>query len=78
MAVARRLSQLPSFVNPSLATGQADIVAKLALAAAATGADGIIVDAVTGDAAGNRQALPADQIASLIPRLKATRAAIQR
>jgi 3-deoxy-7-phosphoheptulonate synthase len=80
VAVARRLSHLPIFANPSLATGQADIVADLALAAAAGGADGVFLDAAsetTGTAA-NRQALPMAQIAALISRLKATRAAIQR
>ena len=40
VAVARRLSHLPVLVNPSLAAGQAEIVADLALAAAATGCEG--------------------------------------
>jgi len=80
VAVARRLSHLPIFANPSLATGQADIVADLALAAAAVGADGVFLDAASepAGAAGNRQALPMEQVAALISRLKATRAAIQR
>jgi 3-deoxy-7-phosphoheptulonate synthase len=80
VAVARRLSHLPIFANPSLATGQADIVADLALAAAAAGADGVILDAATDPAGapGNRQALSVEAMSTLIPRLKATRAAIQR
>jgi 3-deoxy-7-phosphoheptulonate synthase len=79
VAVARRLSHLPVLVNPSLAAGQAEIVADLALAAAATGCEGVILDADTPDldgAASHRQALPVDQVTQLVPRLKQTRAAI--
>lgn len=80
VAVARRLSHLPVFVSPSLAAGQADLVSELSLAAAAVGADGVIVDARTDDlsAAGNRQSLAIERVTALIPRLKATRAAIRR
>ena len=79
VAVARRLSHLPVLVNPSLAAGQAEIVADLALAAAATGCEGVLIDADTPDvdgAASHRQALPVDQMTSLVPRLKRTRAAL--
>ena len=79
VAVARRLSHLPVLVNPSLAAGQAEIVADLALAAAATGCEGVLIDADTPDvdgAASHRQALPVDDLTGLVPRLKRTRAAI--
>jgi 3-deoxy-7-phosphoheptulonate synthase len=79
VAVARRLSHLPVLVNPSLAAGQAEIVADLALAAAATGCEGVLLDADAPDvdgAASHRQALPLDQVGQLVPRLKRTRAAI--
>jgi 3-deoxy-7-phosphoheptulonate synthase len=79
VCVARRLSHLPVLVNPSLAAGQAEIVADLALAAAATGAEGILLDADVAGADGStahRQALPVTQVADLIARLKRTSAAV--
>jgi 3-deoxy-7-phosphoheptulonate synthase len=79
VAVARRLSHLPVLANPSLAAGKAEIVADLALAAAATGCAGVLLDADAPARDGvmaHRQALPIDQIAALIPRLKSARAAI--
>jgi len=79
VAVARRLSHLPVFVNPSLAAGHAEIVADLALAAAATGCEGILLDAevpATGQPSAHRQALEMEQITELLPRLRATRAAL--
>ena len=79
VAVARRLSHLPVFANPSLAAGQAEIVADLALASAATGCEGMLLDADTPDldgAVAHRQALPMDQVAALLPRLRRTHAAI--
>jgi 3-deoxy-7-phosphoheptulonate synthase len=79
VAVARRLSHLPVFANPSLAAGQAEIVADLALAAAATGCEGVLLDADLTDADGgvtHRQALPIEQVAALVPRLHLTRNAI--
>jgi 3-deoxy-7-phosphoheptulonate synthase len=79
VAVARRLSHLPVLANPSLAAGQAEIVADLALAAAAIGCEGVLLDADTPDADGaasHRQALPLDQVTQLVPRLKRTHAAI--
>jgi 3-deoxy-7-phosphoheptulonate synthase len=81
VAVARRLSHLPVLANPSLAAGKAEIVADLALAAAATGCAGILLDAdiPTADGAmAHRQAVPIGEIGALVPRLKATRAAIGR
>ncbi|HZO25942.1 MAG TPA: N-acetylneuraminate synthase family protein [Chloroflexota bacterium] len=79
VAVARRLSHLPVLVNPSLAAGQAEIVADLALAATATGCEGVLIDADTPDVDGavsHRQALSVDLVTQLVPRLKRTRAAI--
>jgi 3-deoxy-7-phosphoheptulonate synthase len=79
VCVARRLSHLPILANPSLAAGQAEIVADLALAAAATGCAGVFLDADLPDtdgAASHRQALPFDQVSSLVPRLKRTHDAI--
>ena len=79
VAVARRLSHLPVLVNPSLAAGQAEIVADLALAGAATGCEGVMLDADTPDvdgASSHRQALTMDQVAHLVPRLQRTHAAI--
>jgi 3-deoxy-7-phosphoheptulonate synthase len=79
VAVARRLSHLPVIVNPSLAAGQAEIVADLALAAAATGAEGILLDADLAGPdglAGHRQALPIGHVGRLIPKLRHIRAAL--
>lgn len=79
VAVARRLSHLPVFANPSLAAGQAEIVADLALAAAATGAEGVILDAdapAAGAPASHRQAMVMDEVRSLLPRLKRTSAVL--
>lgn len=42
--VVNRLSHLPVLVDPSHAAGRADLVAPLALAAAAVGADGLLLD----------------------------------
>lgn len=79
VAVARRLSHLPILVNPSLAAGQAEIVPDLALAAAATGCQGVILDAydAAGDpASAHSQALPISLVQQLLPRLTQTRAAV--
>ena len=79
VAVARRLSHLPVLVNPSLAAGQAEIVPDLALAATATGCEGVLLDVDTPDVDGavsHRQALTVDHVTQLVPRLKRTRAAI--
>ena len=79
VAVALRLSHLPIFVNPSLAVGRAEIVADLALAAAATGASGVILDAdapAAGAPVAHRQAMTVDEVAQLLPRLKKTHAAV--
>ena len=79
VAVARRLSHLPVFANPSLAAGRAEIVPDLALAAAAVGASGVILDAdapATGAPVAHRQAMTVDEVSRLLPRLKLTHAAV--
>ncbi|MCC6175937.1 MAG: N-acetylneuraminate synthase family protein [Chloroflexi bacterium] len=81
VAVAHRLSHLPVLVNPSLAAGQAEIVPELSLAAAATAADGIMLDVHIGgqdDPSTTAQALPSDGLGDLIARLVRTRAAVTR
>ena len=45
MPVLKRLTHLPVFVDPSHAAGERELVIPLALAAAAAGADGLIVEA---------------------------------
>jgi 3-deoxy-7-phosphoheptulonate synthase len=77
VAVARRLSHLPTFVNPSLAAGQSDIVEDLACAAVATGCEGVLLDAA-GEGPGHRQALPVSAVHALITRLRAIGAALGR
>lgn len=79
VAVALRLSHLPVFVNPSLAAGRAEIVADLALAAAAVGAHGVMLDAdapAAGAPVAHRQAMTVDEVSRLLPRLKLTHAAV--
>ncbi|OPC79600.1 3-deoxy-7-phosphoheptulonate synthase [Embleya scabrispora] len=44
VAAVRRISHLPVIVDPSHAAGRTDLVRPLALAAAAVGADGIMID----------------------------------
>ena len=66
--VIKQLSHLPVVVDPSHAAGRRDLVLPLSLAAAAAGADGIIVevhhdpDAAICD---GPQAVPADEFARL-------------
>ena len=66
--VLKQLSHLPVVVDPSHAAGRRDLVLPLSLAAAAAGADGIIVevhhdpDAAICD---GPQAVPADEFAAL-------------
>jgi len=79
VSVARRLSHLPVLVNPSLAAGQADIVEDLASAAAATGCDGVLIDAGRRDDrgwGGHRQALPMAKVETLVPRLRSISVAV--
>jgi 3-deoxy-7-phosphoheptulonate synthase len=71
--VIKELSHLPVVVDPSHAAGRRDLVLPLSLAAAAAGADGIIVevhhdpDAAICD---GPQAVPADQFADYVEQVR--------
>ena len=75
--VLKELTHLPVIVDPSHAAGRRDLVVPLSLAAAAVGADGIIVevhprpDEAICDAA---QQLPADDFADYMERVQAAAA----
>jgi 3-deoxy-7-phosphoheptulonate synthase len=81
IAVAKRRSHLPVIADPSHGTGKWYLVAPLALASIAAGADGIIVevhpdpDRAASDGA---QSLTPDNFTTLIPRLAAVSEAIGR
>jgi 3-deoxy-7-phosphoheptulonate synthase len=75
--VLKDLSHLPVIVDPSHAAGRRDLVTSLSLAAAAAGADGILVevhprpdDAICDGA----QALVADEFAEYVDRVLAAAA----
>ena len=66
--VVKRLSHLPVIVDPSHAAGRAELVAPLALAAAAAGADGLMVEVHDRPACAlsdGAQALSCDQFDAL-------------
>ena len=71
-------TRLPVIVDPSHATGHAPLVAPMALAAAAAGADGVMLE-VHPDPANalcdGAQALTPAEFSTLMPRLRAVRAA---
>jgi len=72
VALVKRLSHLPVIVDPSHATGQADLVAPLTLAAAAAGADGVLLDVRNGHPSilcDGPQALPIDRFRALVEAL---------
>ena len=77
VAVARERTQLPVFVDPSHGTGRRSLVAPLALAGIAAGADGLLIEAhvapdrALSDAA---QTIDTDQLASLVERARAVAA----
>jgi 3-deoxy-7-phosphoheptulonate synthase len=77
--VLRELSHLPVWVDPSHAAGRRSLVSSLALAAAAAGADGLIVevhaapDQAKSDAA---QQLDDAEFGALMPRLRAVAQAV--
>jgi 3-deoxy-7-phosphoheptulonate synthase len=81
VALAKRRSHLPVIADPSHGTGKWYLVAPLALAALAAGADGIIVevhpdpDRAASDGA---QSLTCENFAALMPKLAAVAAAIGR
>ena len=77
VAVARERTQLPVFVDPSHGTGRRSLVAPLALAAVAAGADGLLIEAhVTPDRALSdaAQTIGTDQLAALVARARAVAA----
>ncbi|HCA84572.1 MAG TPA: 3-deoxy-7-phosphoheptulonate synthase [Streptomyces sp.] len=73
VAEAKRLTHLPVIVDPSHSTGKPHLVTPMSLAAAACGADGLIVDVHT-DASNamcdGAQALNGEQFSTLMGRLK--------
>jgi 3-deoxy-7-phosphoheptulonate synthase len=81
VALAKRRSHLPVIADPSHGTGKWYLVAPLALAALAAGADGIIVevhpdpDRAQSDGA---QSLTCENFAALMPQLAAVAAATGR
>ncbi len=75
--VLKELSHLPVIVDPSHAAGRRDLVEPLSLAAAAAGADGIIVEVHPRPAEAicdGPQALVADEFAGYLERVKAAAA----
>lgn len=72
--VIKELSHLPVIVDPSHATGKASLIPSLSLAAAAAGADGIIVEVQINpeEALCDReQTLTPDQFAHMVERINA-------
>jgi len=81
VAVAKQLSHLPVFVDPSHAAGKRAYVPSMSLAGVASGADGLLIevhpspDHAMSDAA---QQLTFDQFADLVPRMRAVAHAVGR
>ena len=79
--LVKQLSHLPVIVDPSQGTGKRSLVAAVALAGVAAGADGLIVeihphpDAALKDGA---QSLRLEEYASLMPRVQAVARAVGR
>jgi 3-deoxy-7-phosphoheptulonate synthase len=72
VAEAKRLTHLPVIVDPSHSTGKLHLVGPMSLAAAAAGADGLIIDVHTDSASAlcdGDQALDGPQFAALMNRL---------
>ncbi len=79
IAIVKRLSHLPILANPSLAAGHHDLVPELSLAAAAAGADGLLLDVHLGgpeDPASGAQSMAVSELGPLVDRLMSTRAAL--
>lgn len=77
--VAQALSHLPVMVDPSHSSGRRDLVAPLTLAALAVGADGVMVDvhpAPETALVDGAQALPPEEFASLMRRVRSLAAAL--
>ena len=81
VAVAKQLSHLPVFVDPSHAAGKRLYVASMSLAGVASGADGLMIevhpspDHAMSDAA---QQLTFDQFDQLVPQMRAVAQAVGR
>ena len=76
MQVLRELTHLPVIVDPSHATGKARLVPPMAAAAAAAGADGIMVEVHNNPACAlcdGAQSLTPDQFAELNHRVQQIR-----
>lgn len=79
--VARQMSHLPVMVDPSHASGRRDLVAPLARAAVAAGADGVLIDVhPKPDEAlvDGRQALVPDEFEALVGELRAIASVLGR
>jgi 3-deoxy-7-phosphoheptulonate synthase len=79
VAVLKELTHLPVWVDPSHAAGRRPLVASLALAAAAAGADGLIIEvhAVPEEAKSDAaQQLDDAEFGALMPRLRAVAEAV--
>lgn len=78
--VLHELTHLPVIVDPSHATGKASLVPSMALAAAACGADGIMIEVHNNPSCalcdGNQSITP-DQFAALNKRIQKVREAAQ-
>ncbi|MEU7560299.1 3-deoxy-7-phosphoheptulonate synthase [Streptomyces eurythermus] len=81
VAEAKRLTHLPVIVDPSHSTGRPHLVGPMSLAAAACGADGLLIDVHTDAQAAlcdGAQALDGVQFAGLMERLKPVVEAVGR
>lgn len=79
--VLKRKSHLPVVIDPSHAAGRADIVAELAYAAVAVGADGLLIESHPKPATAKSdadQALRPDELATALPTMAAVARAIGR
>lgn len=81
VVVAKRLSHLPVIADPSHATGKRHLVAPIALASVAAGADGLMIEAHPDPdraASDGAQSLTLEDFAALMPRLAAVASAVDR
>nr|WSW64605.1 3-deoxy-7-phosphoheptulonate synthase [Streptomyces sp. NBC_00998] len=81
VAEAKRLTHLPVLVDPSHSTGQPHLVGPMSLAAAACGADGLLIDVHTNARSAlcdGAQALDAAQFTDLMDRLGPVAEAVGR
>lgn len=79
--VVKRLSHLPVIVDPSHATGDRSLVAPMARAAVAAGADGLLIEVHPEPCKAlcdGPQSLPPDEFDALMEELKTVAAAVKR